>query len=414
MQSLSLEASQSAQQCWSRTPLRERLHFVRRLRDRIAVRAEDLVSCFPSALKRTPADSLTSEIIPLAEACRFLELQAEQILAVQKLSRKGRPVWLSGVSVEVRREPFGVVLLIGPSNYPLFLIGVQAVQALVAGNAVLVKPGRESGPVAQKFSALAHEAGLPTELLTVLDENVESGTAALHSGVNKVVLTGSVASGRAVLCEAAEHPIPSIVELSGLDAVFVQRGADLSRAAEAITFGTRLNGGQTCIAPRRIFVHDSIAGPLRARLNGCDIPVTPVRDDDEALQLAARSPYALGATVFGEERSAHQFAKRINAGVVVVNDMIVPTADPRVPFGGRGWSGFGTTRGAAGLLEMTTPKAVVIQRGRRLRHLEPMPCNAEEFFLAYLAASHTQPLGERYKGWRRFIKAMLSTRKVDS
>jgi aldehyde dehydrogenase (NAD+) len=307
-----------------------------------------------------------------------------------------------------------VVLLIGPSNYPLFLIGIQAVQALVAGNAVIIKPGRDGGPVAGAFAVLANEAGLPAGLLTVLDESVESGIAALQSGVNKVVLTGSVESGRAVLREAARHLIPATVELSGLDAVFVQRGADLDRAANAIAFGAKLNGGETCIAPRRIFVHDSIAETLRARLGDVDIPITPVRDDHQALELAARSSYALGATVFGEEGAAHQFAARINAGVVVVNDMIVPTADPRVPFGGRGWSGFGTTRGAAGLLEMTTPKAVVIQRGRRLRHLEPMPGNAEEFFIAYLAASHTQTLAARYKGWRRFIKAILSTRKVDS
>jgi acyl-CoA reductase-like NAD-dependent aldehyde dehydrogenase len=288
------------------------------------------------------------------------------------------------------------------------------VQALVAGNAVLVKPGRESGPVARMFAVLAHEAGLPSELLSVLDESVASGTAALHSGVNKVVLTGSVESGRAVLRNAAEQLVPATVELSGLDAVFVQSGADVRRAVNAITFAARLNGGQTCIAPRRIFVHHSIAESLRAELEPCHIPLTAVRDDDEALELAARSPYALGATIFGEEASARALAARINAGVVVVNDMIVPTADPRVPFGGRGWSGFGTTRGAAGLLEMTIPKAVVMQRGKRLRHLESMPPDAEELFLAYLAASHAEGIGGRYQGWRRLIKAILSTRKVKS
>jgi acyl-CoA reductase-like NAD-dependent aldehyde dehydrogenase len=414
MQSLSLQAPQPAQQSWARTSVSDRLQIVRRLRDRIAVRAEDLLDCFPARLQRTRAESLTAEIIPLAEACRFLELEAEQLLAVQKLSRRGRPVWLSGVSVEVRREPFGVVLLIGPSNYPLSLIGVQAVQALVAGNAVLVKPGRDGGAVAEMFATLAYQAGLPTDLLTVLDEQVESAIAALRSGVNKLVLTGSVGSGRAVLREAAEHLIPSTVELSGADAVFVQPGADLSRAADAIKFGSQLNGGDTCIAPKRIFVHHSVADPLRARLMGCDIPLTPVRNDDEALELAARSPYALGATIFGVEESARQLSEHINAGVVTINDMIVPTADPRVPFGGRGWSGFGTTRGAAGLLEMTVPKAVVIQRGKRLRHLEPMPANAEELFLAYLAASHAKSAGGRYKGWRRLIKAIVSTRKVNS
>ena len=70
-----------------------------------------------------------------------MEKQAGEILAPRRLSRRGRPMWLRGVSVELRREPFGIVLIVGASNYPLFLPGVQALQALVAGNAVLIKPG---------------------------------------------------------------------------------------------------------------------------------------------------------------------------------------------------------------------------------------------------------------------------------
>jgi aldehyde dehydrogenase (NAD+) len=289
---------------------------------------------------------------------------------------------------------------------------VQALQALVAGNAVFIKPGRESGPVARAFEDLASRAGLPAGLLTILDESVATASAAIHSGVDKLVLTGSVRSGRAVLRDAAEHLIPVTAELSGFDPVFVQPGADPHRVAAALAFGASLNGGETCIAPRRVYVHQSMVETLRAALGPLDIPVTSTYSDDEALELAAQSPYALGATVFGEESSARDFAKRVNAGVVVINDLIVPTADPRVPFGGRGASGFGTTRGALGLLEMTTPKAVVVQRGRRLRHLEPMPLNAEEFFLAYLAAMHTKAVPARIRGWRRFLKAISATRKV--
>lgn len=376
------------------------------------MRADYLLAHFPSSLARTRADSLTAEIIPLAEACRFLEVEAEHILVAGKTSSRGRPVWLRTVDVEVRREPFGVVLLVGPSNYPLFLIGVQTLQALVAGNAVILKPGRQSAPVARAFAELTDEAGLPSGLLTVLDESAEAATIAIQSGVDKVVLTGSVQSGRAVLRTAAEHLIPSAVELSGCDAVFVQAGADLERAARAIAFGTKLNGGETCIAPRRIFVHESIAHLFLAVTRDSEISVVPVKDDEQALELAARSPYALGATIFGEESSARKFAARVNAGVVVINDMIVPTADPRVPFGGRGWSGFGTTRGAAGLLEMTTPKAIVVQRGKRLRHLEALPHDAEEFFLAYLSANHQEGWGKRLQGWRRFINAISRSRKV--
>jgi acyl-CoA reductase-like NAD-dependent aldehyde dehydrogenase len=101
---------------------------------------------------------------------------------------------------------------------------------------------------------------------------------------------------------------------------------------------------------------------------------------EEALQAAAASPYALGASVFGPVAEARAFAERVNAGSVVVNDVIVPTADPRLPFGGRGESGFGATRGAAGLLEMTALKAVSVRRGPFRPHLAPPgPKDARRF-----------------------------------
>ena len=79
-------------------------------------------------------------MLPLAEACRFLEREAEAILAPRRPGRRALPLWLSRVRREIRREPLGVVLIIGPGNYPLLLPGVQLIQALAAGNAVLLKP----------------------------------------------------------------------------------------------------------------------------------------------------------------------------------------------------------------------------------------------------------------------------------
>ena len=83
---------------------------------------------------------------------------------------------------------------------------------------------------------------------------------------------------------------------------------------------------------------------------------------------------------------------------MVVNDVIVPTADPRLPFGGRGESGFGVTRGAEGLLDLTVPKVVAVRRGRRLPHLEdPHPADAD-LFRAYLALAHGGGLRTRLRG----------------
>ena len=81
-------------------------------------------------------------------------------------------------------------------------------------------------------------------------------------------------------------------------------------------------------------------------------------------------PYALGASVFGPPADAYALAARLDAGSVCVNDLIMPTADPRLPFGGRHQSGFGVTRGAEGLLEMTLVKTVSIRRFGPRPHLD--------------------------------------------
>ncbi len=416
---------------------------------------------------------MTAEVLPLAEAVRFLERRAPSLLRSFRVGKADRPVWLNGVQLEVHRDPFGVVLVIGPANYPIFLPGVQAAQALAAGNAVIWKPGTGGAPAARALAALLMRAGLPEGVLTVTDESTEVAQAYLDAGIDKVVLTGSERAGKALLRKTAETLTPATVELSGCDAVFVLADADLTRAIDAILFGLRLNGSGTCIAPRRVFLHKSIAAAFKRQLlehlgTAAVIPVpsrvahlvedlvadaleykaklltpgyklgnsmrpvcideaTPemqcmrtdvpapvlslltVPDDQTALRLACACPYALGATVFGERTHAEVFARQLSAGIVVVNDMIVPTADPRISFGGRGRSGFGKTRGPEGLLEMTVSKTIAVQSARRLRHLEPPHPRGAELFAAYLHLVHGRGLNARARALAALCSAMTKS-----
>ncbi len=137
------------------------------------------------------------------------------------------------------------------------------------------------------------------------------------------------------------------------------------------------------------------------------VALVPVRNDADALEADARCPYALGATIFGAEPGAAALARRVRAGVVVVNDVIVPTADPRLPFGGRGLSGFGVTRGAEGLLEMTAVKAVCTRHGRRRPHLEPLRAGDEGMVLAYLRAVHGRRLRDTAAGWWTLLRELV-------
>lgn len=459
---------QRAQATWSETPLRQRVKVIRHLRHLIVENDYGLAGAVQRHRGVSLAEVMAAEIVTVVEACDFLEREAKSILKPRKLGRNGRPIWLGEVWSEVHREPFGIVLVIGPSNYPFFLPACHMLQALVAGNAVLVKPGKGGSEALLRLASLAYEAGLDDNLLTILPETTASVEATMETGVDKVVLTGSANTGRILLGMAAEHTVPVVAELSGCDAAFVIASASLDRVVKALTFSLRWNRSETCIAARRVFVARSVADELERRLadsveklnedwephpaSARAIPLIrealergarPITDDivldesgikatvladvpadcallredvfapvmslvsvdsmDEALTLARQCPYALGATIFGNEGEARALAHRVNAGSVLVNDIIVPTGDPRMPFGGRGKSGFGVTRGAEGLLEMTTVKIICRRRGT-CRHLEePHPTDAE-LFHRYLQMYHGSNAWERFWAGMGFIK----------
>jgi aldehyde dehydrogenase (NAD+) len=464
-----LGKARAAQQVWARTGLRKRLAILRRARHRIAATAVQIAQSVPceqpGALHRSVADTLICEVLPLVEACRFLEREAPWILAAQRLSGHTRPFWLRRVSAETRREPLGVVLIIAPANYPLFLPGVQALQALAAGNAVLWKPAAGGVAAAEALRQVLLGCGLDPALLQVLDASTQAAADVIAAGVDKVFLTGSATTGTAVLGQLAGHCTPAVMELSGCDAVFVLPGAAVERVVAALAFGLRLNGSATCMAPRRLFLvggHPGLAPAMLDRFKTLPAVSLPARtqaqltylledarrlgasvlmdgsiedlrfvavsratpqmriaqsdifapvlcifdmpDTDTAIAAHAPCPYALTAAIFGPEIEARALASRLPVGTVLINDLIVAAADPRVSFGGRKASGFGLTRGREGLLEMTALKTVIAQRSRDLRAYRPTTPDHQLFFAAYLEAVHGGSWRARWPGLRRFLR----------
>ncbi|MGC3957153.1 MAG: aldehyde dehydrogenase family protein [Verrucomicrobiota bacterium] len=470
-------AARSAQLVWSRTPITQRLQQIRKLRALIAEHSTELAESAAAARRRPISESLVAEVVPLAEACCFLEKRAAKILAPHRFGAGGRPLWLSGVKSEIRRESWGVVLVIGPGNYPLLLPGVQIVQALVAGNAVVLKPGLGGSPAARVLRRLIELAGIDAHLLGLLPESAEAARVAISSRPNKVLFTGSAAVGEQVLFQLAPQLTPATMELGGCDAVIIRADADLDLVVKALKFGLTINDGATCMAPKRIFVaaaratelEGRLADALRAttavrRLGGTlqsavedllvggahfiagglvgeesirlpavmggvaanakflreDVfaPVTvmiTVADDHEAASRTNDCPYGLGASIFSrDETAAQELAARLNVGVVTINDLLLPTADARLPFGGRGRSGFGSTRGAEGLLELTVPKVVTTTRTRfRFAFEPPHPADAE-LFQSYLNASHRIGLGARVKAALGVLKNLIGRSKSKS
>ncbi len=466
---MSLTETAEAQKRWAARPVGERLRVLKQARHLLAGRVDALCAAIPSTLARTHADTMIAEVLPLLEACRFLEREAATILRVRRLGRDGLPFWLSGIDAEVQRVALGRVLVIGPANYPLFLPGVQTFQALAAGNSVVWKPGAGGSAVARSFSAAMQEAGLPAGLLRITDESVEAVERELHDGLDKVFFTGSAATGKVLMRRLAETLTPCVAELSGCDAVVVLPSADPARVVKALVFGMRLNGSATCMSPRRLLlvglsperrgrliaellaglatveavhlpvgVATQLSGLLQsavdegAELHGTlsseqrPILVTNARPEMQIAQadifaplltvievnnqadlLAALEvcPYALTTAIFGDEDDARALASQVSAGTVTVNDLIVPTADPRVPFGGRRRSGYGVTRGAEGLLEMTAVKVVSVRAGRSTRHFQATGEAHAALFKGIIHAGHGAIWRERIRGVRRMLAA---------
>ena len=467
-----MTAGRAAQVRWSRTPTVRRLELVRELRRLIAENAAQLAEASAGARRRPASESLTAEVLPLVEACRFLERTAKKLLAPRPLGRRGLPLWLAGMRSEIHREPFGVVLIIGPGNYPLLLPGVQLIQALVAGNAVLLKPGVGGSAAARLLCEIIARAGFDPHLVALLSEEPESARAAIVARPDKVLFTGSAATGEKILAQLAPQLIPATMELSGCDAVIIRSDANLDLAVKALTTGLTLNAGATCMAPKRVFVARSIATELEGRLahslrssraneahastksqtlltssaaekfrplledalaRGAHfiagefredgsiltplvlagvspaarllqedifapvLAIVTVTDDHEAIMRANDCPFALAASIFSrDEPAARELATRIKVGVVTINDLIIPTADARVPFGGRGRSGFGCTRGAEGLLELTTAKVVTVSRSKFRPAFEPPQPSDEQMCQAYLKLTHGRGLMSRW------------------
>ena len=456
-----------AQRRWAALPVVARLRVLKRTRHLLASRTQSLYDAIPASLSRNQADTCCAEIIPLLSACKFLEDQATQILKPRRLRRQGLPLWLAGIRSEVHRVALGRVLVIAPSNYPLFLAGVQVLQALAAGNAVIWKPGIGGKAVAMLVAETLSEAGLASGLLVVSDESIEAAHEAIASGVDKVFFTGSAASGRLLLRQLGETLTPCVAELSGCDSVLILPSADLTRVVKALAFGMRLNGSATCMAPRRLILvgadknrRETLIAQLKAALaevKGIRLPertqeqlhlllaaatrsgaqvhgemataqqpillthATPEMEIaqadifaplltlleagtlNEALAINEACPYALTVSIFGEQAKAVGLAHQVIAGTVIVNDLMIPAADPRTPFGGRKHSGFGVTQGAEGLLEMTAPKTVIIRRGTATRNYDATTETHQKLFEGVVQTSHAATVKQRLAGLLQVI-----------
>jgi acyl-CoA reductase-like NAD-dependent aldehyde dehydrogenase len=241
--------------------LRERLDFVRSFRKTLVKNRAELCDLVSSEIHKPAFECLTSDIVPVLAACKHLEKHASALLAPKRLGYT--PFWLKGTDLRIHREPLGRVAIIATWNYPIQLLGIQLVEAIVAGNTVVVKPSERSPRTHGRLIELAQECGLPPGLLTSTHATREAGANLLAAEkFDHVLFTGSTAIGKKIAQTLAGSLTSLTLELSGRDSALVLDDADPVLAAKCIWGAVCINGGQSCIAPRRALVHESVYEPF--------------------------------------------------------------------------------------------------------------------------------------------------------
>jgi succinate-semialdehyde dehydrogenase/glutarate-semialdehyde dehydrogenase len=426
-----------AQEAWGALPVEERATRLLRFRDAIIDRSDELIDLLVRECGKPRHEALLHEVMVVADIATHYAKVAPKILAPREVSTH----LLKHRRSIVHYQPRGVVAVISPWNYPFQLPLRDTLGALFAGNAVVLKPSEVTPLIALKTKEVWDSAGLPEDLFQVVTGYGPAGAALIDAGIQFLVFTGGVATGKRVAAACGERLIPCVMELGGKAPLIACSDADLERTARAIVWGGFTNSGQVCISVERVYAHRDIHDRLLERvidltrklrqgdpsqdfvdvgaiifpqqieiaekhiadaiekgatvraggkrvpgkgqffeptvLANCDhtmsvmqdeifgpiVPFMRVSTEEEALRLANESHLGLNAYVFSADREhALRIAERIQAGSVLVNDVISNGATTEAPFGGIKQSGFGRAMGDESLRDMCNIKHISVDR----------------------------------------------------
>jgi succinate-semialdehyde dehydrogenase/glutarate-semialdehyde dehydrogenase len=246
----------AAQADWQAWGIRNRVRVLRRFQQILLTRKTDIARRITQEAGKPVVEALLTEVLVVLDAAQFLIDNAFKILRDEKVPHKN-PV-MKTKSGHILREPYGVVGIISPWNYPFSIPATEALAALVAGNAVVLKPSELTPLIALELQALLREAGVPDGVFQVLPGEGATGAALVKSEIDKLVFTGSVATGQRIVQIAAERLLPVVLELGGKDPMLVLEDADVDTASSGAVWGAFVNAGQTCLSVERCYVHQSL------------------------------------------------------------------------------------------------------------------------------------------------------------
>jgi len=247
------EAARAAQPGWAQVPLDERIGRLRRFRDGLLDRKEDLARRLTSEVGK-PIRQSWAELDAMPARIDFFLDNVGQVMEGETVHADHA----KGLEEKVAYEPLGVVANISAWNYPYFVGSNVFVPALLAGNAVLYKPSELASLTGQSIADLMARAGIPRDVFAPVFGAGPVAAQLLTHPLDGVFFTGSHATGRKVAEAAGRGLMRMQLELGGKDPVYICDDADLAHAAPSVAVGAFYNTGQSCCAVERVYVHERI------------------------------------------------------------------------------------------------------------------------------------------------------------
>lgn len=401
----------------------------------LKAREEDLIQAFQVDMKKPPFESYVAELDFVYAEMRY----AMKHLKSWMKPKRVLPTFAEfpAINCKIIPEPLGSVLIIGPWNYPFQLILAPLIGAIAAGNTAILKPS-EYAPATAKFIEDIIAQVFSPDYVSVVMGGIKESEVLLAEKFDFIFFTGSIPVGKIIAAAAAKHLTPSVLELGGKSPCIVHcdisGGLLLKAAARRVVWGKFLNGGQTCVAPDYLIIHEDIkkqfleemihvikifygeeaekskdyariinerhfdrlvklmtstaAGHIicggkfkreelfiaptvidNALLNdpimneeifGPIFPVLTYRTLDDLLQIINHHPNPLALYLFAKDKSfQREILSRISFGGGCINDTVMHLVNHRMPFGGRGTSGFGAYHGRYGFDTFSHKKSVL-------------------------------------------------------
>src|SRR5467141_5250183 len=251
------------QEEWAKVSIRDRSAKLRGLRERMMASRNELADAVVRESGKPRVEALFADIFVALDSAEYWSRNAASVLRTRRVPHHSTAAKAKhGYLVY---DSLGVMAIISSWNYPLAIPLSQIIPAVAAGNAVVCKTSDFTPQCGALIEKLFLDAGFPKDLVIIVQGGGEVGQALIDADPDKILFTGSVATGRRVAETCAKRLIPTVLELGGKDAMIVLADADLDVAASAAVWGSYTNCGQVCLSVERLFVEHSVSDEFAVR-----------------------------------------------------------------------------------------------------------------------------------------------------